>query len=414
MSGEKSGMAVFDVEGVLIPKNRYLPFEVSRRLSFLQFVKMVFYGILYELGLVSLKTALKRMFKVFKGFKVEELLQIFRRVPLMPDIEEVFEKLKADGWKTALISSGLPTFIVKDLAFRLKADYAFGFDLEVRDGVATGEISGEVIEPNGKLLVLKRILEREGLSPEKCFVVADDRNNAPMMLPEALKIGYNPDFLMRIKADHVVTGSPIEILPLVRGEKPVARILPFKSEVFFREAIHMGGFTVPFLSNLMGKYAVALLIVAVTFLYVASEVAMMEDKRMPLISSITRCAATKAELHEFAFAPIFFALGILLTLLLFPTSEGNAAIATFSLGDSVAAIVGETLGRKRLPFNKGKTVEGSVAGAVAGFLAALVYVSPLKALVAAATAAIVESLPLPVNDNLAVPLTTAVTLTLMA
>jgi phosphoserine phosphatase len=404
---------VFDVEGVLIPKNRYLLFEISKRLNFLQFLRIVFYGILYELGLISLKAALKKVFKVFRGFRVEELLQVFRRIPLMPNVGEVFEKLKREGWKTALISSGLPTFVVEDLASRLKADYAFGLDLETRDGIVTGEISGEVIEHQGKLLVLKRILEVEGGSPEKLVVVADDRNNAPILLPEALKVGYNPDFLVRVKADHVVTGSLVEVLPLIGVEKPRKEASLSKSTVF-REAIHACGFTVPFLSSLVGNYAVALLIIAVTFLYVASEAAMMEGKRVPIISWIVHNAATKAEIHEFATAPVFFALGILFTLLLFPISASNAAIATFALGDSAAAIVGKTIGRKRLSFNKGKTLEGLAAGLFAGFLAALVYVNPLKALAAAATATIVESLPLPISDNLTIPLTTALVLTLIA
>ncbi len=410
--GESFRLVVFDVEGVLIPKNRYLFFEISKRLNFLQFLRIVFYGILYELGLISLKAALKRVFKVFRGFKVEEFLQIFRRIPLMPNVEEVFEELRREGWKAALISSGLPTFVVGDLASRLKADYAFGFDLETKDGFVTGEVSGEVIEPQGKFLVLKRILEAEGGSPKKLVVVADDRNNAPILLPEAFKIGYNPDFLVRIKADHVVTGSLVEILPLISGEP--RRGVSLSKGTIFREVIHACGFTVPFLSSLVGKYAVALLIVAVTFLYVASEVAMLEGKRVPIISWIVHHAATKAELYEFATAPVFFALGILFTLLLFPISVSNAAIATFALGDSAAAIVGKTIGRKRLSFNKGKTLEGLAAGLFAGFLAALVYVNPLNALVAAATATIVESLPLPINDNLAIPLTTALVLTLIA
>ncbi|MGQ9538626.1 MAG: hypothetical protein ACUVTE_03460 [Candidatus Bathycorpusculaceae bacterium] len=100
-------------------------------------------------------------------------------------------------------------------------------------------------------------------------------------------------------------------------------------------------------------------------------------------------------------------------MLLFPVSAGNAAVAVFALGDSAAATVGKTLGRKRLSFNKGKTFEGLAAGLFAGFLAALVYVNPLKALIAAATATIIECLPLPINDNLTIPLTTAFVLTLI-
>ncbi|MGB9959908.1 MAG: HAD-IB family phosphatase [Candidatus Bathyarchaeales archaeon] len=409
---EEHGLVVFDVEGVLIPKNRYLLFEMGRKLGFFQFLKIVFYGFLYELGLISLKSALKRMFKVFKGFKAEEFLHVFKQIPLMPDVEKVFEELRVKGWKTALISSGLPAFVVHDLAFRLKADYAFGFNLETNGGVATGEISGEVIEQGGKLLVLKRILENEGIAYEKCVVVADDRNNAPMLLPEMLKIGYNPDFLLRLKADYVVTGKLSDILPLIHGEKQKMETLPSKNEIF-REVIHACGLTVPILSSLVGQHAIALLILVVTFLYAVSEVALISGKHIPIFSSIIRYAATPPELYEFATAPIFFAFGILFTLLLFPAPANSAAITIFAIGDSTAAIFGRIFGKTPLPFNKGKTLEGLIAGLLFSFLAATAYLNPLKALVGAAVALFVESLPLPINDNLVVPLITGAILSII-
>jgi len=412
LNHERVGLVVFDVEGVLIPKNRYLLFEVGRKLGFSQFVRLVFYGILYELGLISLKTALKKMFRVFRGFKVEELLQIFRSIPLMPDVEKVFEELRSEGWKTALISSGLPEFIVRDLASRLEVDYAFGLSLETEDGVATGEVSGDVIERNGKFLVLKRILEEEGLGEENCVVVADDRNNASMMLPGMLKIGFNPDFVVRWKADYAVNGSLVEILPFVMGEKSVERAWPSGREVI-RELIHACGFIVPFLSLWVGLFAVVFLIVVVTFLYVASELIAMEGKGLPLFSLIKRYAATDAELYEFAFAPVFFALGILFTLVLFPAPASGAAIAIFSLGDSAAAIFGRIFGKRRLAFNKGKTLEGTIIGFLFGFLGALFFVEPLEAFAGAVVGMVVECLPLPISDNLAVPLTTGIVLTFL-
>jgi HAD superfamily phosphoserine phosphatase-like hydrolase len=403
-------LAVFDVEGVLIPKNRYLLFELGRNLGFSEFARIVLFGIFYELGLISLKSAMKRVFKFFEGFRVDELLRIFRQIPLLPDVKDVFAKLRSEGWKTALISSGLPNFVVNDLAARLDADYAFGFELGMKDGVVTGEIWGDVIEHNGKLLVMNRVLETEGLAAEDCVVVADDRNNASIFLPKMLKIGYNPDFVICVKADRVVAGHLLEILSVVKGEKKKSGTLPSKNEIL-REIIHACGFTVPLIASLIGLYPVALLILLVTLLYAVSELAMMEKKSLPVISSITRHAATLEELYEFRAAPIFFAFGIVLTLLLFPRPASSAAIAIFALGDSTASVLGKTFGRTAFSFNKGKTLEGSLFGFVFAFLAAAFYVSPFRALLGAAVAMLIESLPLPLNDNLVVPLVTGAVLT---
>lgn len=410
---KKSGLAIFDVEGVLIPKKRYLFFQVGKTLGFSQFVRIIFFGFLYELGLISLKSALKQVFKAFKGLKIADLVQIFRQVPLMISIEETFEKLRDENWKTALISSGLPTIIVKELASLLKADYSFGFEVETKDGVLTGEIGGDVIERRGKLPVLKRILKMEGLVPKDCIVIADDRNNTAIFLPEILKIGYNPDFVIRMKADVVVMGKLLEILPLTREEEKQQRVLPSINNII-RKTIHAGGFMVPVLSSVLGLYTVVTLILVISILYVISELARLERKNLPIITSITRYAATQTELLGFATAPLFFALGILLTLLFFPPQASSAAIAIGVIGDSTASIFGSILGKTRLPLNTGKTLEGSSIGFFFAFSAGMFFVPPLKALIGAATAMIVEYFPLPVNDDLIMPLFTGGVLALTA
>jgi dolichol kinase/phosphoserine phosphatase len=404
-------LIVFDVEGVLLPKKRYVLVEVGRSLRFQDFLKIIFYGFLYELGLISLKSALEHVFKTFKGISVNELLRIFKQVPLMPDCEEVFEELRNEGWKTAFISSGLPTIVVHDLAHRLKADYAYGFELGVKEGFLTGEIRGDVIEHSGKLRVFRKILETEKLTPKDCVVIADDRNNASMFLPGALKIGYDADFAIRVKSDVVVGGKLHEILAPIRG-KPKEKEALDKHEIL-RETIHASGFFVPILSIYLGLYTIASLTFIITLLYVISELARMERKNLPILSSITLNAATQSELYEFATAPVFFALGILLTLLLFPFAASSTAIAIFALGDSTASIFGRICGRNTLPFNKGKTLEGSIPGFVFAFLAGTFFTIPLKSLMGALIAMTVECLPLPLNDNLITPLITGAVLTLL-
>lgn len=408
----KPGLAVFDVEGVLIPKKRYLFFEVGRTLGFSQFLRIILFGFLYEVGLLPLKSALGHVFKVFKGIEVAELVRIFKEVPLMPGAEALFEGLRRDGWKTALISSGLPGVVVQDLALTLKADHAVGFDVERQGEALTGKIWGDVIERNGKLPALAEILEKEDISSRNCVVVADDRNNASILLPEALKIGYDPDFAIRMKADVIVIGKLQEVLAVVRGERKRRQRLPDRSELV-RELIHASGILMPVLAGLVGLYAVALFISAITLLYIMSELARMERRNLPLVSGLTRIAATQPELYEFATAPIFYALGILLTLLLFAPPASSAAIAIFAFGDSTASLFGKMIGRTPLAMNRGKTLEGSIFGFLFAFLAGSLFVPLPLALAGAAAAMIVEYLPLPLNDNLLIPLITALTLTIL-
>lgn len=401
---------VFDVEGVLIPKNR-LFFDVGISLGVVPLLKILVYGFLYEVGAMRLTEALKRLYKVARGTKVELFIRSFEELPLIPSAKEIFAGLKAENCKTALISSGLPTFLVEKLSKTLGADYAVGVEVGIEDDVLTGEIWGDVIQDKGKALVLGEIVESERLSLKDCVVVADDRNNASLFLKGVRKIGYSPDFVIRAKADVIVTGRFSKILPAANGETR-RRSLPSKSDIF-RETIHGSGFFVPLIALWIGLPLVAFMIVSVISVYVASEWARLQGKSMPVISTITRHAASPAELCEFTLAPIYFAAGILFTLLLFPARASSAAIAIFALGDSTASLIGSTLSGKPLPFNRAKTLEGSLGGFFFAFLAGSLFVSPWLALAGATVAMTVEYLPLPVNDNVLMPLCTGLTLSLL-
>jgi dolichol kinase len=177
--------------------------------------------------------------------------------------------------------------------------------------------------------------------------------------------------------------------------------------------MHASGFFIPVIAAVVGVPIVSVFIILVLGVYAMSEYLRTAGKKMPLINVITRKAASQNELYQVVLAPVYFAVGILVALLAFPGPVGAASIAIFALGDSTASIFGRYLARTSLPFNKDKSLEGSVAGFFFAFLGGLVFVSPLLAALGAAIAALVECLPLPINDNLLIPLCTGLALTVL-
>ncbi len=406
---QKTRLVVFDVEGVLIPKNRFF-FEVGKSLGLLKLIKILFFGFLYESGILKLDSTFKHIFKDLKGIKLETLVTIFSKIPATPYLQSFFCQLKSRNCKIALISSGLPSIIVKKLSDILGADYAYGIEVETNNGKLTGQIAGDVIEKSGKLKILREILNQEGLQLADCIVLADDRNNSCIFMPEVLKIGFNPDFIIRVKADRVVNGKLSSVLPIIDGEAH-QRSFPSANDLV-REDIHAAGFFMPVIAGFIGIPIVASIILLIAIIYTTSELFRLDGRELPFVSTITRHAASQSELYGFAAAPLYFAAGILATLVLFPSNAGAAAIAIFCLGDSTASLFGGLISTS-LPFNKGKTWEGSLAGFFFAFLAGTFFVSPLLALVGAAIAMTIEVLPLPINDNILVPIITGLALTLL-
>jgi uncharacterized protein (TIGR00297 family) len=108
---------------------------------------------------------------------------------------------------------------------------------------------------------------------------------------------------------------------------------------------------------------------------------------------------------------------VLLLILVFRERLVYAAIAwaMLAFGDGVATLAGKAVRIASLPWNRDKSWGGLVAcflGSAAGGLAVaywMDYRAPLVVLLAAAAVAIIESLPLRVDDNITVPVAAAVT-----
>jgi len=410
-----SYLVVFDVEGVLLPKRRFLLFEIAARLGPSTFLRFLLIGILYEVGILSIESALRRLFRLLRGISIDDLYAQYRRLPLMYGTRELFEELRRHRFKMALVSSGLPRAFVEDLANRLGADHAFGLEIGIANGRLTGEIGGDVVKPDGKAIALKKILETEGLPSHSCIVVADDRNNLPMLRACGMSVGYNPDFILTVKSDYVVRGDLSRILPLLTKRAFPRNTRSLSRGEVLRELIHIGGISIPFVCmHLLGDLLVALLIVMVASIYAVSEFSRMLGKNLPVFSTITLKAADKSELQELAMRPISYALGIVFSLLLLNPPISYASIAVLTIGDGSAAIFGKLFGRTVSPLNKGKRVEGSVAGLIFAFLGSLLFVNPAKALVGAIGGILAESVPSPIDDNLMIPLVSGLAMTIIA
>jgi len=83
------------------------------------------------------------------------------------------------------------------------------------------------------------------------------------------------------------------------------------------------------------------------------------------------------------------------------------ALINLTFGDGIAGLTRERLGEDARSFGALKGWWGSLAGTVASSLLALVLTGKVSSLIPVAVGMLVERLPLPVDDNLTVPLSTA-------
>ncbi|CAO2814404.1 unnamed protein product [Amaranthus hypochondriacus] len=126
--------------------------------------------------------------------------------------------------------------------------------------------------------------------------------------------------------------------------------------------------------------------------------------------------------RELLKGPLYYASTITFACIVFWRTSpiGMAAICNLCAGDGLADIVGRRLGKHKLPYNQNKSYAGTIAMAIAGFVASVGYMHyfsmfgfmeqssdlVLRFLIVSLISALVESLPISteLDDNLTVPL----------
>ena len=180
------------------------------------------------------------------------------------------------------------------------------------------------------------------------------------------------------------------------------------------------------LSNCLILAILALIISRDTFLWLlfalSSLLLVVDIVRLTWFASnrlfiwVFRRLIRKQEVHQLT-GSIYVLVGCLLTFILFDRDIAVAGMIFLGVGDAFAGIVGERWGRHKI---LGKSLEGTASFFVSSVMVGLIFqyivldISFMVLVVGALCAAVVELLPLPINDNLAIPLLSAAIMTGLA
>jgi len=168
--------------------------------------------------------------------------------------------------------------------------------------------------------------------------------------------------------------------------------------------IHTSGVFIVLLSYYLPPPLLIILCVAI-LVFVVIMFRIDHSHQIPFFSTIFRLA--KREDDEIGF--VYFFMGIIITLYFFQFNMAiaNAAILILLFGDSASTLIGMRFGKIKLPFQANKTIEGSLAFLVVGFLAGLTQLPILPAFLGAFAGSLTEAYS-PIDDNIPIPLVAAV------
>lgn len=167
-------------------------------------------------GEISFPEALRERVRLLKGLPVGVLEKVCKRMPFTPGAKELISVLKKLGYRTAVLSGGFDYFSSR-VKESLGLDYAYSNSLEIKDGVLTGEIVGEIVDGKKKAALMEEIARKEGITLDQVIAVGDGANDLPMIIRAGLGIAFNAKPRVRAEAHYSITQKNLDSILYLLG-----------------------------------------------------------------------------------------------------------------------------------------------------------------------------------------------------
>ena len=200
----KFRLIMFDMDGTLL-KDRGI-FVIAEKKNFLdELLRLINYNGV-DFYLKSIEIA-----KLTKGMRKDELLDIFRKVPMQDNLKDIIKEIKEKKIKTAIATDSY-FFLADDLKNRLGLDYVFANNLLIDDGIITGnlEIHNKKLSKDlysGKIYsicksdVLENLCKNLDIEIDESIAIGDGKVDIGMIKKAGLGIAFNGSNEVQSNAD---------------------------------------------------------------------------------------------------------------------------------------------------------------------------------------------------------------------
>ncbi len=190
MSKEKKihyKLAIFDLDGTLTREKsiwEYIHIQLGKWYGLAEEYQKQFLA-----GKISYQEFCERDAEVWKGMKVEEMMEIVKTVPFHAGVDELISYLKRKGLKLTVVSSGLS--LLSDWVHqKFGFDYSVANDLLHENGVLNGKVQIRV-HYDKKAEWVEKILREFNVNPEETIAIGDSRGDLDMFQMVGFSVAFN-------------------------------------------------------------------------------------------------------------------------------------------------------------------------------------------------------------------------------
>jgi len=170
-------------------------------------------------GEMDFDDALRERCRQLKGCPVSVMDEVYTRINLTPGATEFIAAVKSVGCRTAVVSGGF-TVLTDRIQKDLGLDYAFANQLEVVDGLLTGEVVGPIVNRQRKADLLESLAKTERIGVGQVIAVGDGANDLDMIGRAGLGIAFNAKPAVQLQAEYKINHRRLDSILYLIGVRP--------------------------------------------------------------------------------------------------------------------------------------------------------------------------------------------------
>jgi phosphoserine phosphatase len=167
-------------------------------------------------GELDFSESFRRRVALLRGLDAKALDKIASELKITEGAEHLISTLRAMGYRTAILSGGF-TYFARYLQEKLGIDYVYANELDIVDGVVTGEVKGSIVDGERKAQLLRQLAEEQDINLQQVIAVGDGANDLPMLSIAGLGIAFRAKPLVKQSAEQSISTLGLDAILYLLG-----------------------------------------------------------------------------------------------------------------------------------------------------------------------------------------------------
>lgn len=162
-------------------------------------------------GEIDFREALLQRVGLLEGLNAKVFQEVLADIRVTDGVPELVSAVHKSGGMVGAISGGFSQ-VLEPLADKLNLDFFKANNLEIEDGVITGEIIGDIVDAEVKARMLLDWAGEYGFDVSSTVAVGDGANDIQMLKASGFAVAFRPKDILRDHADLIIEGDSLEPL----------------------------------------------------------------------------------------------------------------------------------------------------------------------------------------------------------